>query len=151
MLLQRWLAHENDDCAAMNTLFAVFGVNSALGRYADNFAYNNPPYAGWLGERAVDCMADWTVQIQTRSSAACEIIACGLVRANPKAARLPLTGETKTALILYYREKLQLLSQIHGLVDDGRRRTVQRHIRATLEVLYTLEKTATIFRDDAAS
>ena len=38
-LLARWRAHENDECASFNTLFAVFGVVSPLGRLADRFPH----------------------------------------------------------------------------------------------------------------
>ena len=52
-LLARWRAHGNDECASLNTLFAVFGVTSPLGRFADRFC-NYAAYAMWLKDIACD-------------------------------------------------------------------------------------------------
>jgi hypothetical protein len=53
-LLRRWQAHELGGVASSNTLFAVFGVASPAGRFADKFTYNNPPYPAWLADIAYD-------------------------------------------------------------------------------------------------
>jgi hypothetical protein len=53
-LIRRWQAHTNDACASQNTLFAVYGVKSPLGRFADSFAFNNPSYTAWLEDVAYD-------------------------------------------------------------------------------------------------
>jgi hypothetical protein len=51
-LRRRWQAHSNADGTAKNTLFAVFGISSALGRFADTSAFRNSPYAIWLEDIA---------------------------------------------------------------------------------------------------
>jgi hypothetical protein len=81
-LLKRWRAHEQGSSEAANTLFAVFGVASSLGRFADKFGYNNPPYNMWLVDIAYDhVVSDPDDRSTPPSKAAAQIIANGLRRA----------------------------------------------------------------------
>jgi hypothetical protein len=109
-LERQWHAHEHDGCAASNTIFAVYGVASPLGRFADNFSLNNPPYAGWLNEIAYDaglppddrdCRMAWDER--PRSTAAAAMRTHGL-RAL-KRRHIPMTAQAHAALLAYYRER----------------------------------------------
>jgi hypothetical protein len=51
-LRDRWRAHDNDEGAGVNTILAVFGLSSPLGRYALYFV--NAPYVMWLEDKGYD-------------------------------------------------------------------------------------------------
>jgi hypothetical protein len=155
-LLARWRAHENDECASFNTLFAVFGVASPLGRLADRFPH--AACAIWLKDIACDygkadkipCepelnlrLPDWGASKQPRSDAAAAMVEHALVRHGGRQRRLSMTPEAHAALIEYYREKIELLSEIDALlrrVHDGPYRRYRlpklaRHRKACLTAL----------------
>jgi len=155
-LLARWRAHENDDCASLNTLYAVFGVASPLGRFADR-----SPHAAacvmWLKDIACDYgkggeipreELDWRLpdrgaSKQPRSDAAAAMVGHGLVRHGGRQRRLSMTPEAHAALIEYFREKIELLAEIDALlrrVHDGSYRRyclpkLARHRNACLTAL----------------
>jgi hypothetical protein len=53
-LARRWHEHRNGLIASLNTIFAVFGVKSPLGRFADTTAFNNAGFGIWLEDIAFD-------------------------------------------------------------------------------------------------
>src|SRR5882672_5020653 len=65
-LRREWRDHKNDNCASLNTVFAIFGISSRCGRIADNFEFNNDPYGYWLDDIAYDYgLADASYAIDT--------------------------------------------------------------------------------------
>lgn len=136
-LLNRWRAHENDRNSAVTTLWAVFGVVSPLGRFADKFSFLNPPYEMWLEDIAYDCeidppRLDAHLDTHPRSPAAAEMIEHGLVSDGRGRRRLAMTAAASAALRRYYQEKLGLLAEIGRLVtSEARKRNhVARHLQA---------------------
>jgi hypothetical protein len=125
-LLTRWRAHERGDCAASNTLFAVFGIASMPGRFADK--YRNVIYTIWLGDIAYDHGVDNLGEAPPCSKSAAVIINNGLVRYHGR--RVPMTASARDALLGYYREKLKLLSEIDPMVRDYACTKLGRHERA---------------------
>jgi hypothetical protein len=139
-LAQRWRAHANDSSAAGNTLFAVFGVASPMGRFADR--YINVPYTIWLDDIVFanglsapqePARADQ----RPRSPAAAAIFAHGLSRQYGR--RLAMMPETHAALVAYFHEKLDLLAEIaaldaryrqHPKIRKLHQRKIAAHIRA---------------------
>jgi hypothetical protein len=138
-LERQWRAHENDGCAATNTILAVYGVASPLGRFADNFSLNNPPYADWLNEIAYDAglppnERDCRMSSDERpqSAAAVAIRTHGLRAISRR--HIPMTASAHAALLDYYRERLDLLAKTEPVIVAHRQRervrVLQRHVAA---------------------
>ena len=157
-LLRRWRAHKNDSCASITTLISVFGLHSAIGAYADKFAYNNPPYSCWLAEIALSsgattleiCNVRKTTHSDTeclRSIAAQRMCLNELHRTS--ARRVRMTQTTHLALVSYYQERLALLREIKQIVEDGcYQAQVERHIRATERLLRSISAAVPTSDDD---
>jgi hypothetical protein len=131
-LRDRRRAHRNDECAASNTIFAAFGVNSSLGRYADTSAYRNETYAIWLEDVAYDAGWDgpsdeerreWHdfKSVRPRSSVAAAMIEHGLRRSERGNKRVPMTAPAHAALVAYFEEKLRLMREIDVIADRASR------------------------------
>jgi hypothetical protein len=141
-LLKRWRAHENDKCAAVNTLIAIFKLASPIGRFCDKFTYLNPPYAMWLEDFIYDRRTapddrDTRLALdqQPRSQAATAMIEHRLTREHRRC--VPLTATARTALTRYYEEKLGLLAETETLFKHDRRirNHAARHARDCRAVL----------------
>jgi hypothetical protein len=135
---------------ANSTLFAVFGVSSPQGRFADKMTYLNPPYRMWIEDIAYDRgvyiprsphllpLAD-----RPRSARADAIIANGLIRHNGR--KVPMTDAARAALVDYYAETIELLLTNGDFIArvkprDWRRycSAIERHRRGCSAVLVTL-------------
>jgi hypothetical protein len=126
----QWGDHENDRCASLNTLFAVFGVASKCGRIADNSAFNNNPYKMWLEDIAYDNGVrdvDLHIPLQEmpQSLAAAEMSKNGLTR--PTSRRISMTPNARRALLNYFDEKFELLSKIDNFLMSAHPRDVRRY------------------------
>lgn len=127
LLQKRWRDHAAGNMPASNTLFAVYGVASSAGRFADNFRYNNSPYPGVLGDIARDCdivadeqeyrfsAANRRLEL-TPSRAASGILEHGLSR--DRGRKIPMTPAAHRALLAYYAERVALLGEIDSLFAD---------------------------------
>jgi len=164
--LRRWRGHENDNAAAIDTLLAVFGGRSPLGRFASHGLLPRPSMIGlWLYCDICD-YCDYRVLIdeanaaygyingeRPRSDAAARMIDHGLPRKTGRgpAGRLPLTPEARAALLMYFREEIELLREIVPLVCKGgdapwhrdrrvcRQRAINRRIATTEKALKAIE------------
>jgi hypothetical protein len=142
-LLRRWQAHELGVAASSNTLFAVLGVASPAGRFADRPTYNNPPYPMWLADIAYDHGVEVPPRPESvpphwpHSPAAAAMVEHGLSRGGGR--RVAMTATAHMALLGYYREKIVLLSEIRAAVEDSSRRMlVRRHLDACVALLERL-------------
>ena len=142
-LLRRWQAHALGGAASSNTLFAVFGVGSPAGRFADKSTYKNPPYPMWLADIAYD----HGVEVPPRpeglprdhlhSPGAAAMVEYGLSRGGGR--RVAMTEAAQMALLGYYREKIVLLNEIRAAVEgSSRRMLVRRHLGACVALLERL-------------
>jgi hypothetical protein len=170
-LCDRWRAHRHDDCAGINTLYAVFGKSSSICRKLSSFPLLNPPYRCWLNDIAVGNGAseeEWMLGThgniewdhQPRAQAAASMIEHQLSRGDRRSGRrrLTMTPEARTALLDYYFEELVLLREIEQFAvrDACQHREkrpvgawrILRHIRAlemgieAMEGNYLLSATA---------
>jgi hypothetical protein len=143
-LLDRWWAHDSAGSTPHNTLFAVFGVASAPGRFA--YRFTNLPYWAWLTDTAYDhglALPQRTAHIGARgiryegidpSAAAAAIIAHGLVSRGRR--RQPMTEAAHAALLDYYREELALVEAMARFARNSwQSRYCARHLRGCLTVL----------------
>jgi hypothetical protein len=142
-LLRRWQAHELGGGASSNTLFAVFGVASPAGRFADRSTYNNPPYPMWLADIAynhgveVPPRPEGLPRDHPHSPGAAAMVEHGLSRGGGR--RVAMTAAAQMALFGYYREKIVLLNEIRAAVEDSSRRMlVRRHLGACVALLERL-------------
>jgi hypothetical protein len=152
-LYNRWQAHRHDDCAGINTLYAVFGKSSPICRKLSSVPLLNPPYRSWLDDIAfgngaseeewmlgTDGNAGW--DRHTQSQAAASMMEHQLSRGNGLSGRrrLTMTPEARRALLDYYGEELALLREIEQFaIQEARRHRekrpfdawrIPRHIRA---------------------
>jgi hypothetical protein len=143
-LLQRWRSHATATSAANNTLFAVFGVASPFGRFADSSNYRNPPYSMWLDDIAYK----HGVEVPRRggpdddptqpSTAAAAMLENGLSRRNSR--RVAMTPAAHGALLDYHREKIALLEELKTLVPGSQRSKASFHVRACRTLIERLGK-----------
>jgi len=126
----QWNAHDNDHCASINTLFAVFGITSKCGRIADNFSYNNTPYSTWLADIAFDAGVGDNEERPSlegpQSDAAREMEESRLTRSGGR--KVPLTSQAQKALLHYYRERLEILSRTDAFLAESRPRELHRYL-----------------------
>jgi hypothetical protein len=133
--------HQADGCAAVNTLFAVFGVASPQGRLVDKFSFMNAPYAMWLGDLAYDLGHQVSRDREEVSSdAAKAMVVHGLCRGRGRSGgnrrRVAMTEAARNALLAYYAEKLRLIASVGdlltraGALHSNRRSFIRRHAKA---------------------
>jgi hypothetical protein len=109
-LMRALRQHEAGSCDAGATLFAVFGVNSPQGRFADTFAFNNPPYFLWLEDIAYDhgvgdqILRDYS---KIRKSEAAQTMFEHRLCSHGR--KVTMTEGARNALLNYYLEKIELI------------------------------------------
>jgi len=164
-LYNRWQAHRYDDCAGINTLYAIFGRSSPICRKLSSIPLLNPPYRSWLDDIAFGNGAseeEWMLGADgntgwdrhPRSQAAASMMEHQLSRGNGLSGRrrLTMTPEARSALLDYYGEELALLREIEQFaVEDARRHRekrpfdawrIPRHIRAVEMAIKVAEETS---------
>jgi len=163
-LYNRWQTHQHDDCAGINTLYAVFGKSSPICRKLSSFPLLNPFYRSWLNDIAVGNGAseeEWTLEThgntesdhQPRSQAATSMMEHQVSRGNRRFGRhrLTMTPEARTALLDYYCEELALLREIEQFAVHNARQhhekrpfdawRIPRHICAVEMAIKAMEHT----------
>jgi len=151
-LHNRWQAHRHDDCAGLNTLYAIFGKGSSICRKLSSVSLLNPPYRSWLDDIAFGNGAseeEWMLGThgstgwdrQPQSQAAASMMEHQLSRGSRLLGRrFTMTPEARRALLDYYGEELALLREIeqfavHDALKNREKRPfdawrIPRHIRA---------------------
>jgi hypothetical protein len=146
-LARRWRAHDHDDGASINTVFAVFGAAAALSRLLERHANalragagRLRDFAGDQGAQEIDRARALPLSQQPRSTAAAAMIEHQLRRGHGR--RVPMTAEAWGALDAYLRERLALLEETDEFWRDKRRgappiagERVREHLIATRRVL----------------
>jgi hypothetical protein len=157
-LWRRWQEHEAGISAAANTIFAVFGVASRQGRFADRFAYNNLIEPPWVEDLAYDRGVRVRHEADVRgisqrpaSVAARAIMSSGLSRNGGR--KIPMTEVARRALVGYYAERLELLAATDRLFMKARSRDLRRyrnHIASTTARFAPLVTTSRSGREAAS-
>jgi hypothetical protein len=124
-LTKTFTAHRRDQCAFANSIFAVYGVASPLGRLVDKFSTLNSYVLTvlrhdfpWVGREA----GLWTYDPPnergaTPTPAAQAMMDPGLSR--DRGRKVPTTIATDRALIAYAAERLALLIRAQALFEDA--------------------------------
>jgi len=100
-LTKRIIAHNADDCAFGNSIFATFGVASPPGKYCDR--YLNPGWRFMFDQYSTCC----DFERPPPSKAAQQIMDARVDR--NRGRKLSLSATTKSALISYLNERIELL------------------------------------------
>ena len=142
---RQWREHENDNCASVNTLFAVFGIASKCGRIADRFSFNNTPYAMWLDDIAYDngvsCNERYSsLSAIPQATEAADMARYGLRRSGGR--KVSMNENARRVLLRYLQRKIEFLTEIDqflvlsGAHDLSRKRLqIKRHMSAIATVI----------------